>query len=102
MLKTSFNGCFFIPQLEKARQATDAANLRAAYAEAATERVSNEDSDGDGTIGSVTSLPMTQENGNFDKMSDSKIGNVALSTITVTKGNTVTVTVGEDGTPAFN
>lgn len=32
--------CFFIPQLEKAREATDAANLRATYAEVVAEYLS--------------------------------------------------------------
>nr|WP_294681524.1 prepilin-type N-terminal cleavage/methylation domain-containing protein [uncultured Anaerotignum sp.] len=80
----------FTGHLEKARQATDAANIRAAYAEAVIDAMNK---DGEGTKESVAMV----HTGGFDKLEATKIGDKDLSTVSVTKGKTVTVTVSDKG-----
>lgn len=82
----------FTTQLEKARQATDLANLRAAYAEAMTDALDK------GADGTATSVAMTHT-GTFDKVDEAKVGDVDVSSVSVTKGKTVTVTVDYDADP---
>ncbi len=81
----------FAGQLDKARQATDAANIRVAYAEAALKAVES------GAAGSVDSVAMTHT-GKFDKLENTVIGGVDIKDKTVTKGLTVTVSIAADGT----
>lgn len=70
--------------------------MRAAYAEASVKALESEADE------TVVSEKMTQTNGSFDKMADVEIGGVKLSTITVTKGKTVSVKVtAADGTVTF-
>ena len=78
----------FTSQLEKANQATDAANIRAAYAEAAAESLSND--------GAETSKITTEnmKSTSWDKMgTDFNIAGIAGNNITKTKGKKMTVTV---------
>lgn len=78
----------FTSQLEKANQATDAANIRAAYAEAAAESLSND--------GAETSKITTEnmKSASWDKMGiDFNIAGIAGNNITKTKGKKMTVTV---------
>ena len=91
----------FTSQLEKAREATDAANLRSAYAVASTAVL-----DGDGDTGySAGPVAMTQTTAGFASsgLKDQSIGSVALSTLSdaetgvsyyvnVAAGGTVTIT----------
>ena len=86
----------FAAQLDKANQATDAANIRSAYAEAALNALEN----GTGT-GSAESVPMVHT-GTFNKLTNARIGNTDITTKSVTKGNTVTVTVNADGSVAVD
>ena len=76
----------FTNQLEKARQATDLANIRAAYAEAMVNAMST---DGEETA-SATSEKMTQNNGSWSKVTWPEYLKTAP---TVEKGKTVTVEV---------
>ena len=81
----------FTSQLEKANQATDAANIRAAYAEAAAEALSND--------GASTSKTTTEnmKSDSWDKMGDDfNIAGIPAAEISKTKGAPETVTV--DGT----
>ena len=78
-------------QLDKANQATDAANIRVAYANAAVEAVTT------GAEATEESVAMVHTGG-FDKIDATQIGGVDLTGITVTKGKTVTVKVASDGT----
>ena len=89
----------FTTQLEKSRQATDMANLRAAYAEAMTDALNSDD----GT-GSATSVAMTSVDGDWGELSDDvKMGTVAKADLpTTTKGSTVTVNIAADGSVSFN
>ena len=68
----------FTSQLEKSREATDAANLRAAYAEASAAVLS--DADGKGSDYYVTVNPVQTKAG-FEHMNDTKIGTVELKTV---------------------
>ena len=84
----------FTTQLEKSRESTDAANLRAAYATASVAVLESE--------GSVSAGPveMTQTDAGFKTaVKDSEIGGVKLSTLTDAK-TTINyyVTVETDGT----
>ena len=86
----------FSAQLEKSRQATDLANVRAAYAEATTDAL-----DSDSGIGEASSQPMTQmSETSWDKLSsDTKVGEVTKANLPdVTKGSIVYVHVAADGT----
>lgn len=89
----------FTTQLEKARESTDAANLRAAYATAAVAVLESEEGVAAGPVA------MTQTTAGFTSdVKDSKIGTVALSTVNAKKGGTdgtndnLYVNVGTDGT----
>ncbi len=81
----------FSAQLEKARQATDLANLRSAYAEASAEALTDEDG-----IGEADTPKMTMNNSSWDK-----VGSVpewlttanAAAGFVPTKGTAATVTV---------
>ena len=84
----------FASQLEKANQATDAANLRAAYAEAVVGAIDD---------GTKTITTVTMKSSKLDKLDQTtKIGDKTLAEIEgsgKTKGSTmdVTVTIGTDG-----
>ncbi len=86
----------FTSQLDKAKQATDAANLRAAYAEAVVKTIEA------GTDQSVTT-GATMKSAGWDKLTDGdSVGGVAFSSITKTKDKAMTVTAHADGTaPTF-
>ena len=84
----------FTSQTEKAKQAVDAANLRAAYAEAMVLYL-----DGDTTGAKSEKMVHT---GGFDKLGAQSIGGVPISGITVTEGNQVTVTIDASGNASFN
>lgn len=106
----------FTSQLEKAREATDAANIRAAYAElsadALTETAIDEDkTEGDITLKATTgsaadgnlvytaeiNLHQTQQDWQSDALKNGSIG--GISTGTPGKGATkATLTIHEDGT----
>lgn len=82
----------FTGQLEKSRQATDVANIRAAYAEANVQYLS------DGTTGTATTP--TLKSNDFSKLdTDTKIGDKTLAEIKekVGTGKKVKVTVTKDG-----
>lgn len=84
-------------QLEKAREATDAANLRVAYATASIKVLESE--------GSVSAGPvaMTQATAGFETdVKNSTIGGTALSSLTDAKsGVSYYVTIGADGSVEF-
>ena len=90
----------FGAQLEKSKQSTDAANLRAAYAEASSKALDNENG-----IGTADSVEM--KSAVWTKMpADSKIGPVPVNSITGKDvGSSMTVTVnindGDNGTVKF-
>ena len=85
----------FSGQIEKANQATDAANCRAAYAEAVLNALEN-----DG-VGSATT-DSTMKSDAWDKLTDTKdIGGVLVTEIKKTKGKTMTVSVAANGTVTF-
>lgn len=78
--------------MEKSRQSTDLANLRAAYAEAMVDALDK------GADGSATSVAMVHT-GTFDKVDSAKVGDQDVSTLSVTKGKTVTVAIDYDTDP---
>ena len=81
----------FTSQLEKSKQATDAANVRAAYAEAVTNALDNS-----AGTGSATSEKM--KSASWDKLTNlDKIGNLDISSISKSVGETVTISVDADG-----
>ena len=78
----------FTSQLEKANQATDAANIRAAYAEAAAGALMND--------GAETSTSTTQvmKSDSWNKMeSDFNIAGISANSISKAKGQKMQVTV---------
>ena len=83
----------FTTQLERSREATDLANIRAAYAQASVNALEN------GAAGTATSVEMTQESG-WTQV-DNHIAGVATAIPDVADGNTVTVNVAADGTVSF-
>ena len=86
----------FTSQLEKSREATDAANLRAAYAEASAAVLS--DADGNGGDYYVKVDPV-QTTAGFAHMDNTKIGTVELKTVSdMVKGTPEYVLVKADGT----
>ncbi len=84
----------FTASLEKAKQATDAANIRAAYAEANVKAIET-GADAEVTTGA------TMKSAAWDKLSDGDtIGGVAFASIAKTKDKAMTVKVFADGTTA--
>lgn len=82
----------FTSQLEKAREATDLANLRAAYAQATTNLLT-------GSEKPEATTPAMVSKGKIEKLTDATtIGNIEVSKITIDPGKTVKVTVDENGT----
>ena len=87
----------FSSQLEKSRQAADAANIRAAYAEAVTKSFDTTEA----TVSVTTGA--TMKSASWDKLTDGDtIGGVPFASISKTKdkAETVTITVA-DGSIAF-
>lgn len=78
----------FAGQLEKSRQATDLANVRAAYAEAVVNQLNDKTPE--------ATTPKMQSD-NWDKIESTQIGGTDVSKITKSKGNTVTIKVDADG-----
>ena len=88
----------FTSQLEKAREATDAANLRSAYAECSAAVL-----DGDSTNYYMQVNPVQATAGFTSSVKDSKIGTVTLSNVTgIVKGTPVYVEVKTDGTVSIS
>ena len=86
----------FTSQLEKAKEAADAANIRSAYAEAVVDALEN---DGSGTATTAAVMQC----GDWDKLSDAglqEIGGVKIADISKTKDKAVVVTV-TDGEVSF-
>ncbi len=78
----------FTSQLEKAREATDAANLRAAYAEVVTNQLTNAES-------KPVTVTITQQKEGWQDSNITKIGEVVIANDSVLKdikvGATITV-----------
>lgn len=89
----------FTSQLEKAREATDAANLRSAYAEVSVAVL-----DGDGATAYYKGVAMTQtQDATFTTTDDASVGGVKLTDIAdAKKGKTEYVTVKANGTVTIN
>ena len=85
----------FTSQLERAREATDLANIRSAYAEAAINALT-----GDGEDGTAESVPMVQESG-WDYL-DNHIAGVDTDIPDVEEGDVVAVTVPVSGEVSFD
>ncbi len=83
----------FTALLEKAREAADLANIRAAYAEAMVEYLDT------GAAVSVESEKMTQSNSTWDNITWPEYLGTAVAP---EKGKTVTVNVAADGTVSVN
>lgn len=81
----------FTAQLEKAREATDLANIRSAYAEASAELLTD-----DKTSVAKNTAP-AQSTRNFDKVASAPSWFTDYSTFSVTKGKAFTVTVTDAG-----
>jgi prepilin-type N-terminal cleavage/methylation domain-containing protein len=99
----------FTSQLEKAREATDLANIRSAYAECSAAVLTGDSSDGvkytektDGTASSASKeVKLTQKVAGW-VTSDPKCGGTTLDDNIAKVGGTVTVTVTDDGkAPTF-
>ena len=86
----------FTSALEKSREATDIANIRSTYAEAMVKYL-----DGTLTDAGVTSPKMTQTKGGWQYVTDIPEYMTGVSAMSITKDQTVTVTVDDEGTPTF-
>lgn len=85
----------FTSQLEKSRQAADAANIRSAYAEAMVMAIEK-------GSGSATTPKMQHTQSWSYGFETASIGKEPLSSASKTSGDTVTVTVTESGSVMFN
>lgn len=83
----------FTSQLEKAREATDAANFRAAYAEA---QVDSLDKDGKGGTAS-TKVTVTATETSYEKIGNPTVGGKKLSELKVTNKKEYTVSTDDKG-----
>ncbi len=85
----------FSSQLEKAKQATDAANIRAAYAEAVVKSLET------GSNASVDTInPM--KSSSWNKTESTYIGDKSIDTINKTIGSKIQVTVDTSGSASFS
>ncbi len=85
----------FTAQLEKSREATDLANLRSAYAQAAAAALTETDGIGEATT------PKMVSSGTFDKVDVSDVSwYTGIGTVSITKGQTATITVNSNTEPA--
>lgn len=81
----------FTSQLEKAREATDLANIRSAYAEASADLLSNDKTSASAQTASA------QSTGKFDSVTSAPEWFTNYSTFDVTKGKKFKVTVTDKG-----
>ncbi len=81
----------FTTQLEKARESTDLANIRAAYAEASVAALESTDGTGSATTGAKM-----VSNGAVDKVSDNTVAGKAVAS--VENGKKAKVSIAADGT----
>ena len=77
----------FTSQLEKSREATDLANLRAAYAEASVNALDSKNSTG------LAVTPQMVSTGKLEKVDTSSVTWYDLSTLDITTGKEYTVSV---------
>lgn len=98
----------FTNQLEKAREATDMANLRSAYAECSASLLTGEkgknvtfDNDANPTSASKTVTITQKKKGWEGENASVTIGGTALPTIGDTVPATIKITVASDGTVTF-
>lgn len=98
----------FTNQLEKAREATDMANLRSAYAECSASLLTGEkgknvtfDNDANPTSASKTVTITQKKKGWEGENASVTIGGTALPTIGDTVPETIKITVASDGTVTF-
>ena len=82
----------FTSQLEKAREATDLANIRAAYAEACTDSLTTKD----GGATSQETVAMVSS-GKIDKVENTVVGGFDCKDLNITKGKTCTITIDANG-----
>ena len=92
----------FTSQLEKAREATDAANLRAAYATAAANQIGTANENKESISSSDTTVTITQS-GKWDSVTDiaGVDPNKDTTLSNVSAGTKIVVTVDGSGKPIF-
>lgn len=77
----------FTSQLEKAREATDAANIRAAYAEVVSSALTDPDKDHEATVTAVQTQPKWQ-NTSIENIGGAAVGDSTGQIAAVTKTST--------------
>ena len=94
----------FTSQLEKAKEATDEANLRSAYAECSASCLSGVATDNTVTVTDVSGVvtatkdyTLTQSQDGWVDGEDKVIGGITLKSSDVAAGATYTITVKDDG-----
>ena len=90
----------FTSQLEKAREATDAANIRSAYAEVQVAALQSDDKN------YKKEVPLKQQEATWQDKTIKDIGGIDVSDLAVDKGKTVVVqytpgTAGAEGTTSI-
>ena len=83
----------FTTQLEKSREATDAANIRAAYAEVMSDALTNADND------ATREVVLKQTQAGWQSSDIKDIGGIDVSGLAVVKGGTVVIKYDADATP---
>lgn len=83
----------FTSQLEKAKEATDLANIRAAYAEACTDSLTTKD--GGATTKDTVAMVSS---GKIDKVENTVVGGFDCKDLEITKGKTCTISIDASGT----
>ena len=87
----------FTAQLEKARQGTDLANLRSAYAEAQVNALDSKPSADGSYTGESTMTVKITSNGTFDKLDDPKVGSESMTGKTLSGTVKVKCVTDKDG-----
>ena len=95
----------FTAQLEKSREATDLANLRAAYAECSSSAIAESASNDTVTYNSTTktaskSVTLNQTKDNWEGGATPEVGGVTLKNA-ISPSTAVTITVTSDGAVTF-
>ena len=82
----------FTNQLEKAKEATDIANIRAAYAEACVDSLTTKD----GGATTKDTVPMVST-GKIDKIENTNVGGFDCKDLELVKGKSCKITIGTNG-----
>lgn len=87
----------FTSQLEKAREATDVANIRATYAEASAKSLEN-----DGGSATAYSSSKMVSSGAIDKIDNNQVGSLTVTSVTKDKYAKIDIDASGEATLSFS